>query len=127
MKIIITESQIKSLEETILDFFESNIMPEDGWLSTEQYKNEIKRDGREVFIHLENPEDDHKFHIWYSLCNNSNLGGPLDPKICPVVMVPKTVYDSLDGFFGDFWKPIFKKWFMKKTGLKFKSIDRGYD
>ena len=64
MKIIITESQIKGLEDTILDFFESNIIPEDGWLSTEQYKNEIKRDGGEVFIHLENPEHDGLGRRW---------------------------------------------------------------
>lgn len=127
MKIIITESQIQGLEDTIKDFIESNFVPEHGWMSTKEYLQDMKVTGGEIFIPLENPEGDSDFHIWYSLCDNSNLAGPLDPKICPVVMIPATVYDSLDGFFGDFWKPIFKIWFTKKTGLKFKSIDRGYD
>jgi hypothetical protein len=33
-------------------------------------------------------------------------------------MIPPSVLDALNGFFGDVWKGIFKEWFEEKTGAE---------
>lgn len=122
MKILITENQNDALIQTIKTFIENNIIPEDDWDTHEVYRKDLKSNGGEVFINLENYEYDDS-HIWYSICNNKNLEKPINSKYCPVVAVPKSIFNSLEGFFGIYWKPIFIKWFEEKTGLKAKNVD----
>ena len=34
----------------------------------------------------------------------------------------KNIIVSLDGYFNDLWKPVFKQWFKDKTGLDYKTL-----
>jgi hypothetical protein len=135
MKYIITEEQFKTaeqaireyrLEKTIIKFFDDNLTPEEGWESHEDYESEIEINGGELFLRITDDDewDLHSDnHMWYSICDNDNLSEPLDEGHCPVVTLPKLVYDALDGYFGSRWKELFRRWFKTNTGLRVVQID----
>ena len=139
MKYIITEDQFKTaeqairayrLEQTILQFFDDQLAPFDGWDIIESYKTELEQNGGELFIYVVEPDGPHSSgdsddFMWYSLCDNKNLSEPIPEGHCPVLVLPKTKYDALDGYFGEGnWKVFFKRWFMGHTGLNIVQIDR---
>ena len=138
MKYLITEDQFKTaeqairayrLEQTILQFFDDQLAPFDGWDIIESYKTELEQNGGELFIYVRDFDGPHSSgdgddFMWYSLCDNENLSEPLPEGHCPVVVLPTLKYDALDGYFGDNWKVFFKRWFMGHTGLKVVQIDR---
>lgn len=39
-----------------------------------------------------------------------------------VEIIDKDISDSLNGYFGDLWKPVFKQWFKDKTGMDYKTL-----
>ena len=126
MKYIITEEQNERLEKTIMKFFDKNLTPFEGWESHEDYESELEINGGELF--LRTTDDDEwdllsNNHMWYSICNNDNLSEPLDEGHCPVVTLPKSTYDALNGYFGDKWKRLFRRWFIVNTGLLVVQID----
>ena len=126
MKYIITEEQNERLEKTIMKFFDKNLTPFEGWESHEDYEGELETNGGELF--LRTTDDDEwdllsNNHMWYSICNNDNLSEPLDEGHCPVVTLPKSTYDALNGYFGDKWKRLFRRWFIIYTGLLVVQID----
>ena len=139
MKYIITEDQFKTaeqairayrLEQTILQFFDDQLAPFDGWDIIESYKTELEQNGGELFIYVRDFDGPHSSgdgddFMWYSLCDNENLSEPLPEGHCPVVVLPTLKYDALDGYFGEGnWKVFFKRWFFTNTGLKVVQIDR---
>ena len=126
MKYIITEEQNERLEKTIMKFFDKNLTPFEGWESHEDYESELEINGGELF--LRTTDDDEwdllsNNHMWYSICNNDNLSEPLPEGHCPVVTLPKSTYDALNGYFGDKWKKLFRRWFIIHTGLLVIQID----
>ena len=126
MKYIITEEQNERLEKTMMEFFDKNLTPFEGWESHEDYESELEINGGELF--LRTTDDDEwdllsNNHMWYSICNNDNLSEPLDEGHCPVVTLPKSTYDALNGYFGDKWKRLFRRWFIVNTGLLVVQID----
>ena len=126
MKYIITEEQNERLEKTIMKFFDKNLTPFEGWESHEDYESELEINGGELFLRItdENDWDLHSNnHMWYSICNNDNLSEPLNEGHCPVVTLPKSTYDALNGYFGDKWKRLFRRWFIVNTGLLVVQID----
>ncbi len=127
MKYIITETQRDRIEKIILDFFDKNIIPPNGWKSKEEYENEIIDNGGEIFINLTNKDDDENFyddnHIYYSECENENLSKPLPEDKCPFVILVGPIFVSVSGYFGDMWIPLFKEWFIDKTGLFVKKVE----
>jgi hypothetical protein len=127
MKYIITEKQKVRIEEVILKFFDDRLTPEEGWESHEYYEKELEENSGEVFFHLtDDPEWDlsRENHMWYSICNNENLSEPLPEGHCPVITLPNTVFDALDGYFGVLWRKLFRRWFMFNTGLLVVQIDK---
>ena len=126
MKYIITEEQNERLEKTMMEFFDKNLTPFEGWESHEDYESELEINGGELF--LRTTDDDEwdllsNNHMWYSICNNDNLSEPLPEGHCPVVTLPKSTYDALNGYFGDKWKKLFRRWFIIHTGLLVIQID----
>ena len=126
MKYIITEEQNERLEKTMMEFFDKNLTPFEGWESHEDYESELEINGGELF--LRTTDDDEwdllsNNHMWYSICNNDNLSEPLNEGHCPVVTLPKSTYDALNGYFGDKWKRLFRRWFIVNTGLLVVQID----
>ena len=127
MKIFITEEQHKRLKESIYDFFNSNLTPYEGWKRFDEYKNEIRFNGGELFILLNDEEEgdlDGQNHMWYSECENDNLSEPLDEGHCPVINLPRPTYDALNGYFGPKWKELFRRWFKSHTDLDVIEIDK---
>ena len=37
-------------------------------------------------------------------------------------ILDRDAIDSLNGYFGDLWKPVFKQWFKDKTGMDYKTL-----
>ena len=73
MKYIITEEQNERLEKTMMEFFDKNLTPFEGWESHEDYESELEINGGELF--LRTTDDDEwdllsNNHMWYSICNN---------------------------------------------------------
>jgi hypothetical protein len=120
MKYIITEQQNDRIASTIIEYFDNNLTPYDGWESHQKYKKGVKSDD-EYFFHFADDWNETN-HMWYSLCNNHNLSNPLDEGKCPVVTIPNTIYDALTAYFGNMWKPLFEIWFEDKTGLPVKYV-----
>ena len=125
MKIVITEEQHSKLNDSIIEWFEKNLTPYEGWLSKKEYKSEMNLNSGELFLFLEEGEGyaNDEEHIWYSICDNDNLSEPLPEGHCPVVTLPRPKYDALNAYFGDIWKPLFKTWFQSKTGLPVIQVD----
>ena len=139
MKYIITEDQFKTaeqairayrLEQTILQFFDDQLAPFDGWDNIKSYKTELEQNGGELFIYIVDADGpdlsgDNNDFMWYSLCDNENLSEPIPEGHCPVVVLPRPKYDALDGYFGENnWKVFFKRWFFTNTGLKVVQVDK---
>jgi len=123
MKYIITEEQHSKLHDSIIEWFDKNLTPYDGWDSHSNYKNAVKI-AKELFLFIDDFEVGDSEHMWYSKCNNPNLGQPIPEGHCPVVTIPDTQYNALNGYFGNLWKPIFKQWFKDKTGLPVIQVDK---
>jgi hypothetical protein len=133
MKYIITEEQFNKTkelirahkrEQIILNFFDEHLSPYDGWDSHEEYARTIKLYAGELFIHFtKNHTGLHRTFLWYSICDNQNLEQPIPEGHCPLVEIPQHEYDAFDGYFGDTWKPVFKKWFLLHTGLEVVQVD----
>ena len=123
MKYIISEQQVERLKQTILDYFDENLTPVDGWETTEAYNNELNSYGYEIFMFLEDPETyEEQDHIWYTTHKNPSIRIPKNKS--PLVAIPDSDFNSLEGYFGDIWKPIFIEWFQKNTGLPVKTVDK---
>ena len=116
MKYIITESR---LEKAIMEYLDKEFIPDYGW-----YEND--RAGTY--------QDDVDSYIYYG-CNAN--GGPEDEFFfssyghlhnyeCPLLQVYPAVSQQLSDYFGDMWKPIFKKWFEENTGLTVNQITDDY-
>ena len=126
MKYIISEEQNEILEKTIMKFFDKNLTPFDGWKSHEDYATELEENGGELFLQINDDgewELNRENHMWYSICNNVNLSEPLDEGHCPVVTLPRTNFNALNGYFGDKWIKLFRRWFIFNTGLLVIEID----
>lgn len=123
MKYVITKEQLGKLERVIIDFFNRNLTPHDGW-KPEEYKDELESN-YELFIFIDESDDydaNIDSHIFYSSCYNPEYETNEDE--CPFVLIDNSKYSSLNAYFGDFWKPFFIEWFHSKTKLpKVKSID----
>lgn len=125
MKYIITEQQNERLQEIIWRYLDNHLTPFGGWLSLKEYDDEVDYNGGEVFLHLVESEEGwgEYEHMWYSTCDNYNLGAPLKEGTCPVVTIPSAKSEALYGFFGDRWKPVFLEWFSSNTGLPTITVD----
>ena len=133
MKYIITEQQEKRLEksihnsklgEVIVRYFNTNLLPYEGWQNIKSYKEELKENGGELYFFLvESDGDGDKEHMWYSICDNQNISDPFPKGTCPFVALPKDKYDSLQTYFNDRWKPFFITWFKTNTELPLLNVD----
>ena len=119
MKIIITEAQNRKFVETVTEYLDKSLTPVYGWDNHKLYADDLEEEG-EVFFHL---EDDTDFEIWYTSCDNPYLSEPLPKGKCPVAVIPSNIYNSLEGFFGSHWMPIFYQWFEHHTGLPVNVVD----
>lgn len=129
MKYIITEAQQNKLIEIILEYLNNNLVPKGGWKSRQYYKEKLESDYELfIFFNLEDEDEDYGWgeepHMFYSLCDNPNMDPPLPEHKCPLVTIDSSKYDSLNGFFGPRWQELFKRWFLKHTGLPVRHVER---
>jgi len=124
MKIIITEQQRSKLENSIIQYFDDNLTPYDGWDTKDVYEKDLGWEG-ELFLFLVDSDGnaDVDEHMWYTICDNPNLSEPFEDGTCPFVGIPRINYITLTGFFGEMWKPLFFKWFESNTGLPIVGVD----
>ena len=109
-----------------MDFLDDKLTPLEGWESHEDYASELDENGGELFLQIADDGEwdlNRNNHMWYSTCDNDNLSEPLDEGHCPVVTLPGPVYQGLEGYFGDRWKKLFRRWFITNTGLLVVQID----
>ncbi len=106
MKIIITESK---LNNTIVNYLDENFYPDYGWVSQEDYSNEINKYGSYDFYINDEPR--------YTFSVGDGVSE---------LYVRDSTIEPLSDLFGDFWIPVFKEWFEKNTGLKVDSMVDGY-
>jgi len=136
MKYIITEDQFKTaeqaikayrLEKTIIEFFDDKLTPLEGWESHEDYESELEVNGGELFLLIRDDDEwdlNSENHMWYSICDNDNLSEPIPEGHCPVVTLPYTTWDALNGYFGPRWQELFRRWFKTNTGLSVVQIEK---
>jgi hypothetical protein len=126
MKYIITESK---LERAIISYLDENFIPDYGWSNPDVYQTTVKQYGDcDFFI------NDQDSYIYYG-CNargGSNTdkyfgpNGHLHSFECPLLSIYPSVSQQLNNYFGDMWKPIFKKWFEENTKLIVNQITDAY-
>jgi len=107
MKYLITESKLKDVIEKFLDF---HIEPDYSWGPHlhDFYREDVERHGNYDFV----INDRLAYSYWDGNGNDKFL------EVMP------WVYEKLDGFFGNMWKPIFIEWFEKNSGLKVRYFER---
>ena len=116
MKYIITESR---LESAILEYINREFIPDYGWNEKDVYQNELDKWGDLVFFI--NDQDSYVYYGCNAGSENDRLfdsyGSLYDYK-CPLLSIYPNVSEQLSNYFGDTWKPIFKKWFEENTGFE---------
>jgi hypothetical protein len=128
MKYIITENK---LESAIISYLNDNFYPDYGWKGNSKsdigYQDEVDKWG-EVDFYI----NDFDSYIYYG-CNsgekndkNFEPSGKLEYYKCPLLLIYPRVSEQLNNYFGDMWKPIFKKWFEENTGLTVNQITDDY-
>ena len=130
MKVIITENKVEGVIRKYLG--SSEFIPDYGWKGNSKsdigYQDEVDKWGDIVFF-----VDDQESYIYYGC--NANAGpefeyfasyGPLHDYDCPLLHIYPVVGEKLTSLFGEFWKPVFKKWFEENTGLEVKQITDDY-
>lgn len=129
MKYIITESR---LEKAIMEYLDKEFTPDYGWYGNMRtagtYQDDVDKWGDLVFF-----INDIDSYIYFG-CNAN--GGPEDELFatyghlhnykCPLLSIYPAVSQQLSNYFGDMWKPIFKKWFEENTGLIVNQITDDY-
>lgn len=123
MKYIITESK---LESAIISYLDENFIPDYGW--ADSYQEDVDKWGDAVFF-----INDIDSYFYYG-CNADDGGeygpfeehGALHNFECPLLSVYPRVSQQLSNYFGDMWKPVFKKWFEENTGLIVNQITDAY-
>jgi hypothetical protein len=124
MKYIITESR---LEKAIIEYLDKEFIPDYGWGNN--YQEDVDRWGDLVFF-----INDVESYIYYG-CNargGRNKDKYFDPNghlanyECPLLSIYPAVSQQLSNYFGNMWKPIFKKWFEENTGLTVNQITDDY-
>lgn len=121
MNYIISEQQNNRIITQVLEYLDSNLTPYGGWDSPKDYKKALKSTGGEIFLFLEDTEGGEDKHMWYSTYENPNVH--LEKQDSPIVLIPDGDYNSLTGYFGEYWKPVFIKWFKGNTKLPVKTVD----
>ena len=129
MKVVITENR---LEKLVTDYLGDLYYPDYGWKGNSRsdigYQDEVNKWGDIVFF-----VDDQESYIYYGC--NANAGpedeffagyGRLHNYKCPLLLIYPTIGRKLTHMFGDIWKPIFKKWFEKNTGLEVAQFTTDY-
>lgn len=124
MKYIITESK---LERAIISYLDENFYPDYGWDDEEYYRGELEINN-EIDFYI----NDMDSYIYYG-CNSGKKNdknfeptGKLEYYKCPLLSIYPAVSQQLNSYFGDMWKPIFKKWFEENTGLTVNQITDDY-
>jgi hypothetical protein len=121
MKYIITESK---LESAIISYLDENFTPDYGWSYSDVYQRDVDQYGDVNFF-----INDQDSYIYYGCNANENtedeyfsVYGHLHGHKCPLLVIYPKVSRHLDDYFGDIWKPIFKKWFEENSGLTVNQI-----
>jgi hypothetical protein len=119
MKYIITESR---LESAMISYLNDGLIPDDGWSYPDVYQKDVKRYGDVNFFI--NDKDSYSYYG----CNHLSFeeDGHLHNYECPLLLIHSKVSQELSSWFGDMWKPIFKKWFEENTGLIVNQIKDDY-
>ena len=105
MKYIITESKLNS---AIYEYLSENYYPDYNWDTPEEYEKYLNRWGTYVF-----EVDDVKSYLYVKHVKEDDILNKPNSLI-----VYSHMSDDLTNWFGDFWKPVFVKWFEDNTRLK---------
>jgi hypothetical protein len=132
MKVIITESK---LEKVIYDFMDELFAAENG--NTEIHKLESLSaseklnepiEGAYEFVNGDYYEHDQEYLFswtgkeYYENHQRQSFGARLINEAPIVEILDYERIKKLDSYFGDIWKPVFKKWFQDKVNLPIKTL-----
>ena len=132
MKVIITESK---LEKVIYDFLDELFAAENG--NTEIHKlesisasDELNEpvEGAYEFVNDDYYEHDQEYLFswtgkeYYENHQRQSFGARLVNEAPIVEILDYERIKNLDSYFGDIWKPVFKKWFENKVNLPIKTL-----
>jgi hypothetical protein len=132
MKVIITESK---LEKVIYDFLDELFAAENG--NTEIHKleslsasDELNEpiEGAYEFVNDDYYEHDQEYLFswtgkeYYKNHKHQSFGARLVNEAPIVEIHDYERIKKLDSYFGDIWKPVFKKWFENKVNLPIKTL-----
>jgi hypothetical protein len=132
MKVIITESK---LEKVIYDFMDELFAAENG--NTEIHKLESLSaseklnepiEGAYEFVNDDYYEHDQEYLFswtgkeYYENHQRQSFGARLVNEAPIVEILDYERIKKLDSYFGDIWKPVFKKWFENKVNLPIKTL-----
>ena len=130
MKYLITESK---LEQVIYDYIDKLFAAENG--KTEIHKlNSIDEDGKDIdgaydFVNDDYYDGDNQDYLfswtgkeYYENHQRQSFGARFINEAPIVEILDYERIKKLDSYFGDIWKPVFKKWFENKVNLPIKTL-----
>ena len=111
MKFIISENKINQI---ILNYLNDNVTPEPSvWGPSFHYKiRRLLDDRNDCTFVIGDDYDDNYFTFYKRYSTEKN-----------VLSISSLLSNNLTSLFNDRWKPIFKEWFEKNTGLEVYHID----
>ncbi len=123
MKYLITESK---LENAIMNYLDELFDIQDlNWTHPYDYDDETGEEGDdenriEFYIGDYEGSDEGCFR-WYA-CEYFHPNSKAINE-CPTISIERQYTDTLNGYFGDMWKPTFKKWIKHHFDLDVKTVE----
>lgn len=98
---------IERVNQVILDYISEEYVPDYGWSSDYNYKEDIKIWGEVEF----NVNDNVSYSYHKSFYGYNNI-----------LIINRKIVDRLTRMFGDLWISVFANWFTKNTSLPIQSV-----
>ena len=95
------------LNDLILEYISDEYVPDYGWVSSYNYKEDIKIWG-EVEFYV-NDISSYSYHKSFKGYNN-------------ILVISNRIVDNLTKMFGNMWIPVFANWFSTNTSLPTQSV-----
>ena len=98
---------IERLNSIILEYISDEYIPDYGWLTSREYKEDIKIWG-EIEFYV-NDRSSYSYHKSFRGHNN-------------ILIIDRQIVDRLTRMFGNIWIPVFTNWFSDNTSLPIQSV-----
>ena len=120
MKILIESSQIERLKNYITSYLDMIFIADELYWTYDHDEDGNPDENKYIFYRGDFSNQDIVFEwIGENYFDSEEL-----KKNAPIVLINTEQVIDLESMFGDFWKPVFKKWFKENFNLDVKTVNK---